>query len=147
MPSECSFTALALGRFLAGDGLFDHAHDVALFHDQIFDPVDLDLSARPFAEQHAVTGLQFDRDELAGLVAATWTDGDHLSLRRLLFGGIRNDDSTCGLIVGVDARNHDAVVKRPKFHINPSKYMFLLIFRTEKQRPSTDRKMNAASSY
>ena len=53
---------------------------------------------------------------LPGLVAAAWTDGDHLSLRRLLFGGIRNDDSTCGLVFGVDARNHDAVVKRPKLH-------------------------------
>jgi hypothetical protein len=64
----------------------------------------LDLSARPFAEQHAVARLQIDWDELAGLVPATWTDGDHLSLRRLLFGGIRNDDSTCGLVLGVDAR-------------------------------------------
>ena len=63
---------------------------------------------------------------LPALVAAAWTDRDHLSLRRLLFGGIRNDDSTCGLIVGVDTRNHDAVVKRPKLHINPPKCLFLL---------------------
>src|SRR6266404_2788228 len=58
-----------LGSFLMSDGLFDHAHDVALFHDQIFDPVELDLRARPFAEQHAVALLHIDRDELAGLVA------------------------------------------------------------------------------
>src|SRR5580692_4723955 len=44
------------------------------------------------------------------------------------FGCIRNDDSTCGLILGVDARNHDAVVKRPKLHINPPKYLLLLVF-------------------
>src|SRR6516164_6866027 len=102
----------SLGSLPAGGGLFDHAHDVALFHDQIFDPVDLDLSARPFAEQHAVALLQVDRDKLAGLVTATWTHGDHLALRRLLFGGIRNNDSTCGLVLDVDAGNHDAVVKR-----------------------------------
>ena len=80
-----------LGSLLAGNGLFDHAHDVALFHDQIFDPVDLDLRARPFAEQHAVANLEVDGDDFPGLVAAAWTDGDHLSLRRLLFGGIRNE--------------------------------------------------------
>src|SRR5712691_2285031 len=120
--------ATALGGLLAGDDLFDHAHDVALFHDQIFDSVDLDLIARPFSEQHPVALLQIDRNELAGLVAATWTNGDHLSLGRFLFGGIRNDDSTSSLIVGVDARNDDAVVKRSKLHLNPPKYLVLLIF-------------------
>src|ERR1700730_2224667 len=107
-----------LGSLLAGNGLFDHAHDVALFHDQIFDPLDLDLRARPFAEQHAVANFEVDGDDFPGLIAAAWTDGDYLSLRRLLFGGIRNDDSAWRLIVGVDARNYDAVVKRPKLHIN-----------------------------
>src|SRR6202048_3225462 len=72
-------TRQPLGSLLAGSGLFDHAHDVALFHDQIFDTVDFDLRARPFAEQHAVALLHVDRDEFAGLVAAPWTDGDHLS--------------------------------------------------------------------
>ncbi len=86
-----------LGSFLARNGLFDHAHDVALFHDQIFNPIDLDLRARPFAEQHAVANLEVDGGDFAGLIAAAGTDGDYLSLRRLLFGGIRDDDSTCGL--------------------------------------------------
>src|SRR4029077_7011562 len=117
-----------LGSLLAGSGLFDHAHDVALFHDQIFDTVDLDLRARPFAEQHAVANLEVDGDDFPGFIAAAWTDRDHLSLRRLFFGCIRNDDSTCGLVLGVDARNHDAVVKRPKLHINPPKYLLLFAF-------------------
>src|SRR5207253_7171252 len=60
-------TRQPLGGLLAGDGLFDHAHDVALFHDQIFDPVDLDLGARPFAEQDPVSLLQVDRDDIAGV--------------------------------------------------------------------------------
>src|SRR5207249_5727866 len=110
-----------LGSLLAGDGLFDHAHDVALFHDQILDSLDLDLRARPFAEQNAVANLEVDGDDFASLIAATGTDGDHLSLGRLLFGSIRNDDSTCALVLGVDARNHDAVVKGPKLHTNPPK--------------------------
>src|SRR4029077_8462915 len=73
------FDATVLGGLLAGDGLFDHAHNVALFHDQILDTVNLNLSTRPFAEQHAVARLQIDWDELASLVPGTWTDGDHLS--------------------------------------------------------------------
>src|SRR5450759_3057098 len=67
------------------------------------------------------------------------------SLRRLLFGGSRNDDSTCGLGLGVDARNHDAVVKRSKLHINPPRCLLLLIVLTKKQRRITDRNMKTAS--
>jgi len=36
-----------------------------------------------------------------------------------------------GLTLCVDARNHHAVVKRPKLHIGSPKFMFLLIFRIE----------------
>jgi hypothetical protein len=39
-----------------------HAHDVVFFHDQIFGAVDLDLGARPFAEQHAIVHLKIDRN-------------------------------------------------------------------------------------
>src|SRR5712692_4516634 len=122
-------TRQPLGGLRAGGGLFNHAHDVALFHDQVFDAVDLDFGARPFAEQDPVAFLEVDRDELAAFVAATWTDGNDLSLSRLLFGRIRNDDSACGLTLCVDARNHHAVVKRPKLHIGSPKFLFLLIFR------------------
>jgi hypothetical protein len=40
----------------------------------------------PFAEQHPVALLQIDRDEFSGLVAATWTDRNHFSLRRAVSG-------------------------------------------------------------
>src|SRR5437588_1707895 len=65
------------GRFLFGDRLFKHSHHITLLHDEIFDPIELHLGAGPFSEQHPVTDLQVDRDELAGLVAASrtpWTD-------------------------------------------------------------------------
>src|SRR5580698_8344880 len=45
--------------------LRQHAHDVALLHDQEFLAVELDLGAGPFAEQHAVADLEVDRDQLA----------------------------------------------------------------------------------
>ena len=38
-----------------------------------------------------------------------------------------------GLTVGVDARNHDAVVKWSKLHINPPKYLLLFSFRTKSE--------------
>src|SRR6202008_4160472 len=71
---------------LLGRGHLQHAHDVGLLHDQKILAVDLDLGAGPFAEQHAITLLQIDRNELAGLVAAARTDGSNLALRRLLLG-------------------------------------------------------------
>src|SRR6266851_10002213 len=55
-------------------------HDVAFLHDQVLDAIDLDLGARPFAEQHPVAGLDVDRDQLARLVAPAWPAGDDLAL-------------------------------------------------------------------
>src|ERR1051326_2405000 len=101
---------------LPGGGLLQDPHDVALFHDQILDPVELDLRAGPFAEQHAVPGLEIDRAELARLVAAAGADADDFTLLRLLLGGIGNDDATGGLFLGLDALDDDAIVKRAELH-------------------------------
>src|SRR5580693_8516465 len=62
-------SSVASGGLLACFGLRQHPHDVALFHDQVLDAVDLDLGARPFAEQHPIADLDVDRNELAGFVA------------------------------------------------------------------------------
>src|SRR4051794_1665260 len=93
----------ALGGLLLGDGLFENAHDVAFLHDQEVLTVDLDLGARPLAEQHALADLEVDRNQLAGLVAATRADGDDLALRGLLFDGVRNNDAAGALLLGIDA--------------------------------------------
>ncbi len=47
----------------------EHAHDIGFLHDQQIFAVELDLGAGPLAEQHAIAGLDVDREELAGLVA------------------------------------------------------------------------------
>src|ERR1700709_1794224 len=73
--------------------LRQHAHDVALLHDQEFLAVELDLGARPFAEQHAVADLEIDRGQLAGFVPAARSDRRDFALRGLLLGGIGNDDA------------------------------------------------------
>jgi hypothetical protein len=95
---------------LLGHRFLEYAHDVALLHDQVIDAVEPDLSARPFAEQHAVALLQVDRNELAGFVAATRADGDDLALRGLLLSGVGDDDTTGGLRFGINTLDNNAVV-------------------------------------
>src|SRR5258708_2194918 len=104
------------GLLLGGGKIGENAHDVALLHDQQFLAVELDLGAGPLAEQHAVANLEVDRDQLAGFVAATGADGGDFALRGLFLGTVRNDDAACCLLFGVDALDHDAVVKRTEFH-------------------------------
>src|SRR6185295_18993185 len=60
--------------------------------------------------------LEVDRDQLASFVAATRAHGSDFALRGLFLSTVRNDDAASGLLFGVDALDHDAVVKRTEFH-------------------------------
>src|SRR5437867_2328954 len=102
---------------LAGGRLIEHAHDVALLHDEVIDAVELDLGAGPFSKQHAVASLQVDRNQLAVLVAATRADRDDLAFGGLLLRGIWNDDPACALLFGVDALDYIPIMQRTKLHI------------------------------
>src|SRR3954447_12084459 len=88
----------------------DDAQQVGLLHDQIFFIVDPDLGARPFAEQHPIPRLDIEPLDLAALVSGTRTDGDDLTLLRLLLGGVWDDDAAGGLAFLLDAADHDAIV-------------------------------------
>src|SRR6516165_4246305 len=105
-----------LGDLLLGGGVGENAHDVALLHDQQLLAVNLDLGARPLAEQHAVADLDVDRDQFAALIATARANGDDFALGGLFLGGVGNDDAASGLLFSVDALDHDAVVKRTEFH-------------------------------
>src|ERR1700727_1818926 len=87
----------------------EHAHDVALLHDQEFFAVELDLGAGPLAEQHAVADLEIDRDQLPGFVAAAGADRRDFALRGLFLGAVGNDDAALGLFFGIEAFDHDTV--------------------------------------
>src|SRR6266853_1018703 len=89
----------------------DDAHDVGLLHDQEFLAVELDLGARPLAEQHPVAGLDVGLDDLAGLVAATWAHRNDLTLRRLLLGSVGNDDAALRFFLGIDAFHDHPIVQ------------------------------------
>src|SRR6202140_4811909 len=100
------------GLLLGGGKIGENAHDVALLHDQQFLAVELDLGARPFAEQHAVADLEVARDQLPGFVAAGRTDCRDFALGGLFLGAVRNDDAAFGLFFGVDTLDHDTVMQR-----------------------------------
>src|SRR3984957_17749599 len=91
-----------------------HAHDVALLHDQEFFAVELDLGAGPFAEQHAVADLEVDRDQLASFVPAAGANRGDFALRGLFLGAVRDDDAALGLLFGIDAFDHDTVMQGTK---------------------------------
>src|ERR1700686_5015502 len=105
-------SGLLLGRGKVGQ----NAHDVALLHDQELFAIELDLGTGPLAEQHAVADLEVDRDQLAGFVAAARANSGDFALRGLFLGAVRDDDAASCLLFGVDALDHDAVVKRTEFH-------------------------------
>ena len=71
VSSVREFRRAQSGGLLLGLGLDQHPHNVTLFHDEVLDAIELDLGARPFAEQDAVADPNVDGDELAALVAAT----------------------------------------------------------------------------
>src|ERR1700719_3400602 len=94
---KCWVIRRLCGLRLGGRQIGENAHDVALLHDQEFLAVELDLGARPLAEQHAIADLEVDRDQLAGFVAAARADRCDFALRGLFLGSVRNDDPAHGL--------------------------------------------------
>src|SRR6266436_7643086 len=106
----------ASGGLLLALGFLENPHDVAFLHDEVLDAIDLDLGARPLTEQDAVADLHVQRNQLARLVAATRAYGDDFPLGGFLFGGVRDDDAAGALLLGIDALDDDAVVKRTKLH-------------------------------
>src|SRR3954467_10821446 len=111
--SEENFTSLAaMSRYSRCSG--NDAHDVGLLHDQEFLALDLDLGARPLAEQHPVARLDVQGHQLAGLVAPARADGDDFAFLRLLLGGVGNDDAALRLFLAGEATDNDAVVQGTK---------------------------------
>jgi len=78
----------ASGGLLLGLGFLEDPHDVAFLHDEVLDAIDLDLGARPLAEQDAVAGP--DGMSLPVSSRAAGSNGDDLALLRLILGGVGN---------------------------------------------------------
>src|SRR5262245_43149769 len=104
-------TYAVIGSDLHESTSSDHAHDVGLLHDQELLAIELDLGARPLAEQHPVPGLDVGLDDLAGLIASAWAHRDDLTLRRLLLSSIGNNDAALRFFLGIDAFHDHPVVQ------------------------------------
>jgi hypothetical protein len=109
-------------------GLDQRSHDVALLPDQVFDPINLDLGARPFTEQHAVASFDVNRGCACppslyppGITA---TNSACLGFFRT---GIRSDSSR-GFLLDLDALDYNPIVKWAEFHGCPSKPLGSAIF-------------------
>ena len=96
--------------------LGEDAQDVAFLHDQKVFAIELDLGARPFAEQDLVASTDIERRDIAIFGLGTGTHRDDFALLRLLFCGIRDDDAACGFFVFFDAAHENPVVKWSESH-------------------------------
>src|SRR5487761_303174 len=107
---------ISSGDSLGGGARLEHAHDVAFLHDDQLFAIELDLGARPLAEQNPVARLDVERLDLAVLAPGPRTGRNHLALHRLFLGRVGNDDAAGRLLLLLDAADHHAVVQRTKFH-------------------------------
>src|SRR4029453_14882881 len=85
--------ALTCVNFWSGDD----PEDVAFLHDDEVLTVDLDLGARPFAEQDPVAGLDVQRRDLAFFRLGPAPGGDDFAFLRLFLRVVGNDDPASGL--------------------------------------------------
>src|SRR4051794_11184078 len=113
-----NLTSLA-AMVLMSPSLGDNAHNVGFFHDQQVFAVDLDLGARPLAEQHLVAFLDVESDDLAVFAARARANRDDFTLLGLFLRGVRDDDAAGGLLFLLETPDHDAVMERSEFHAQP----------------------------
>src|SRR5664279_160238 len=97
--------------------LGDDAQDVALLHDQEILTIDLDLGARPFAEQNLVARFDIERGELAAFIAAARANSDDFAFLGLLLDRIGDDDPALGLFLTFESSDHNAVMQWAKAHV------------------------------
>src|SRR5262249_32555301 len=106
-------------RNLVRRSLFDHAHDVALLRVHEFLAFDFDLGSRPLPEQLSVPDFDIKRTELAIIVPRARPGGNDFAFHWLFLGGIRDDNTACGLLLLLDATDENAILQRSKFHWVP----------------------------
>src|SRR4029077_4405248 len=86
-------------------------------HDDEFLTIDLDLAARPLAEQDPVAGLDVEGMQLAVLPAGPRPDRDHFALHGLFLGGVGYNNAAGRLFILLDAADQDTVLQWPELHI------------------------------
>jgi len=90
----------------------DHGEHVAGREDEELVCTELHLGPAVLAVQDAVADGDVERDAVAVVVDATGADRHDLALLGLLLGGVRDDQATCGGLLGLDLLDDDAVFER-----------------------------------
>src|SRR6516164_1800896 len=106
VPSRMSLAAmiaLLSAGLCRGGAALEVAYDVGLLLNHQFFAVDLDFGARPFPEQHAVSGFDVERMHLSVFPAGTRPDSDDLAFHWLFLSGVGNDDPSRRLRFLLDA--------------------------------------------
>src|SRR5262252_3263460 len=96
--------------------LLDHSENVLFTQDEVVLAFDLHFGSGVLAKQDGVSRLDVQRTNLAVLEDLAVADRDHLSLERLLFGRIGNDDAAFGLVLFGDALDDQTVLKGSNLH-------------------------------
>src|SRR6266542_1578040 len=91
----------------------ENSQDLVFLDDEVLGAVDVDLRARPLADQHLVSRLDRQRLALAVLEHASGADGDDVRLLGLLLRGVGHDDPADLLLLLLDPFHEAAVAERP----------------------------------
>src|SRR5438876_7399624 len=94
----------------------ENGEDVFLAEDDVLPVVDLHLGTGILPEEDAVADLHIEADTLALVRHFAGADGDDLSLLRLLFGGVGDDDAAPLHFLLLEAFHQYAVVQWTNLH-------------------------------
>src|SRR4051794_28114408 len=96
--------------------LLENCEDVVLTDDQALLAIELDLGAAVLPEEDAVADLHVELLDRAVLEDLAVANSDDLTLDRLLFGRIGDDDPTLGLLLFLHSLEDHAVLQGTDIH-------------------------------
>src|ERR1700758_5317956 len=96
--------------------LLEHAQDVVLAQDEVLLALDLHLAAGILAEQDFVASLHVRSQQLTLLGHLALAHRHDLAFLRLFLGGVRDNDSSLGFFLFLDALDQNAIAQRSDFH-------------------------------
>src|SRR5690606_39193428 len=94
------------------DSADDDRQHVASGEHEVLLATELHLGAAVLGVEHLVTDGDVERNAVAVVVDAAGAHGDDLALLRLLLGGVRDDQTRRGDLLGFDLLDDDAILER-----------------------------------
>jgi hypothetical protein len=95
--------------------------NIALAKDLVFNAIDFDFASAVLAENHLVPNADAQRRADTVIEQFAWSDGDDFAPLWLLFGAIRQKDTTGSGFFGFERLDNDTIIERTDVyfcHIN-----------------------------